>query len=162
MHASSSSPFGLNSVTPFLKDVSVRRDGVRVNHSQVVCLIAIMSDQIGLGTPSMLEEAELPQGMQEHSAPAQSTSLEPKARVVLTYSGLSRCSCAVTSLAYLAAVGYVGISDCKHPPQSLLLVRPTGLAKAFSRGSYWIGPSGMLPPTRAWYVNPEQITCSLW
>ena len=54
-----------------------------------------MSRQVGEGFPSVtnVEEAELPQGLQEESVPAPAAQHKvngPKARVILTYSGLSR------------------------------------------------------------------------
>ena len=57
-----------------------------------------MSRHVGEGSPTLAETevAEQPQGRQQESvvAPAeQSTGFEPKAHVVLTYTGLSRCLC---------------------------------------------------------------------
>ena len=57
-----------------------------------------MSMQICEGSRNLADTkvAEQPQNMQEESTPApaeHSTGFESKARVVLTYTGLSRCLC---------------------------------------------------------------------
>ena len=62
------------------------------------------------------EVAELPQSTQEESMPApaeQSTSLEPIARVVLTYTGLSRSPFAISRC--INGRAFVCVSDCNIP-----------------------------------------------
>ena len=80
---------------PCLKDIPY---GQRFLVRHAAGCLTIMSRQVEDGSPLMvdMEVAEQPQGTQQESMPAptpQSTGLEPKARVVLTYTGLSRCSC---------------------------------------------------------------------
>lgn len=76
-----------------------------------------MSRQVEVltGSGTETEAPELPQGDEDTKVPiARSTGLEPKARVVLTYTGLSRCPC-VDFSSYtmaLAVAGCLRVCDC--------------------------------------------------
>lgn len=93
-------------VTPsvFFDDAPFLKDFVRFANASATCSLlldtGIMSRQVGASSPSVVETAviELPLGVQEECMPTpfeQSTCLETTARVTLTYTRLSRCTCRV-------------------------------------------------------------------